>query len=278
MNAEARSSFVKATDGTQIFFKDWDAGTPVVFPHGWPFNADIWDDQLLFFAQNGFHAVAVDRRGHGRSSQASVGNDMNTYADDLGAVMEVLDLRGAILVGHSTGGGEVARYVGRDGTGRVAKVALVSAVTPQFVKGPSNPLGAPMSAIDGIREGLIKDRAQFYKELSLPFFGGNRDGSHLSQGIRDHFWLLSMQAGLKADYDCTWVWEEDHTPDLKKFSFPTLVIHRDDDQIVPIEGSAKLIPGIVPGAILKIYQGAPHGLTVTDKDQFHRDLLEFAKT
>jgi non-heme chloroperoxidase len=271
-----RTSFVTTKDGAEIFFKDWGSGRPIVFSHGWPLNADIWDDQLLYFSRNGFRAVATDRRGHGRSSQTSGGNDMNTYADDLAAVIEALDLRDIVLVGHSTGGGEVARYIGRHGTSRVAKVVLVSAVTPQFAQSPTNPDGAPMAVIEGIRQGLLADHSQFYRDLSLPFFSYNREGAKVSEGIRDTFWRLSMQAGLKGAFECTWVWEEDHVPDLQKFDVPTLVIHGSDDQIVPIDGSAKRVPSVLPGAILKIYDGAPHGLTVTLKDRFNQDLLEFA--
>ena len=268
-------SFVTARDGARIFYKDWGEGRPIVFSHGWPLNADIWDEQLLFFARNGYRAIAHDRRGHGRSSQTSSGNDMDTYADDLASLIEALDLRDVVLAGHSTGGGEVARYVGRHGGERVAKAALVSAVTPQFVKSDDCPLGAPMAAVEGIREALLKDRSEFYRGLSLPFFGGNREGAELSQGVRDQFWRLSMQAGLKAVFECTWVWEQDHRPNLAKFDFPTLVIHGDDDQVVPVDGSARQVPRYVPGAALTIYEGAPHGLTVTHKDRFNADLLAF---
>lgn len=266
------TGFVTAEDGAQIVYKSWGEGRPVVFSHGWPLNADIWDEQLLFFAQNGFRAIAFDRRGHGRSSQTSERNDMNGYADDLAALMNALDLRDAFLVGHSTGGGEVARYVGRHGADRVAGLALVSAVTPAF-----NADGSLDEVVNGIRQGLTSDRSQFYADLSLPFFGGNRDGSSLSQGVRDQFWRLSMQAGLKGAYDCTFVWSEDHGPDLQAVKGPTLVIHGTDDQIVPIDRTARRVREFVPHAVVKEYAGAPHGVPVTHRDQFNADLLAFVR-
>jgi non-heme chloroperoxidase len=269
-------NMVVTQDGTHIFYKDWGAGQPVVFSHGWPLTADAWDDQLRFVADNGFRAIAHDRRGGGRSSQPWTGNDLDHYADDLAAVIENLDLRDAILVGHSTGGGEVTRYVGRHGTGRVAKVVLVGAIPPLMLKTPANPGGTPIEVFDTLRTGVASDRSQFYKDLSAPFYGANRPGSQVSPGVRDMFWLWSMQVGIKGAYDCIKAFSEtDLTEDLKKIDVPTLIIHGDDDQIVPIADSALLSSNIVPNATLKVYPGAPHGLTATHKDQFNADLLEF---
>jgi len=263
-------------DGTQIFYKDWGLGQPVVFSHGWPLTADAWDDQLRFVADNGFRAIAHDRRGGGRSSQPWTGNDLDHYADDLAAVIETLDLRDVILVGHSTGGGEVTRYVGRHGTDRVAKVVLVGAIPPLMLKTPANPGGTPIETFDNLRMGVAGDRSQFYKDLSAPFYGANRPGSQVSQGVRDMFWLWSMQVGIKGAYDCIKAFSEtDLTEDLKRIDVPTLIIHGDDDQIVPIAASALLSSKIVKDATLKVYPGAPHGLTATHKDQFNADLLEF---
>jgi non-heme chloroperoxidase len=271
--------YVTVGDGTRIHVKDWGSGAPVIFSHGWPLNADIWDDQLMFLAERGFRAIAHDRRGHGRSDQPWNGNDMDTYADDLAAVLEALDVTGATLVGHSTGGGEVTRYIGRHGTARVAKVVLVGAIPPLMLKTADNPGGTPIEAFDAIRAGVSGDRAQFYKDLSFPFFGANREGAQVSQGVLDTFWMLSMQAGLKAAYDCIHEFSESNfNEDLTKIDVPTLVVHGDDDQIVPIANSAELSSKIIPAATLKAYPGAPHGLTVTHKAQFNQDLLSFLQS
>jgi non-heme chloroperoxidase len=269
---------ITTKDGTQIYYKDWGSGQPVVFSHGWPLNADAWDEQLMFVANNGYRAIAHDRRGHGRSSQPWNGNEMSTYADDLAALVEQLGLKDAIHVGHSTGGGEVARYIGRHGTKRVAKALLVGAVPPLMLKTAANPSGLPMEVFDSLRASVASDRSQFYKDLSAPFYGANRPGSKVSQGPRDQFWLQSMQVGLKGAYDCIKAFSEtDFTEDLKRFDVPTLFIHGDDDQIVPIVAASPLASKIVTGSTLKIYPGAPHGLTATHRDQFNADLLAFLK-
>jgi non-heme chloroperoxidase len=270
---------ITTRDGTTIFYKDWGTGQPVVFSHGWPLNADAWDDQVFYVASQGYRAIAHDRRGHGRSSQPWDGNDMDHYADDLAALLDALDLHDAILVGHSTGGGEVAHYIGRHGTARLAKAVLVGAVPPLMLKTASNPGGLPIEVFDQIRAGVITDRSQYYKELSVPFYGANRPGSKVSQGILDMFWLWSMQVGLKAAFDCIKAFSEtDQTENLKRFDIPTLIIHGDDDQIVPIADSALLSAKLVKDATLKVYPGAPHGLMSTHKQQFNEDLLAFLKS
>jgi non-heme chloroperoxidase len=273
------TSTITVPEDTRIFYKDWGSGQPVVFSHGWPLNADAWDDQLAFVASHGYRAIAHDRRGHGRSSQPWSGNDMDTYADDLAALMDTLDLKDAVLVGHSTGGGEVTRYIGRHGTSRVGKVVLVGAVPPLMLKTAANPGGTPIEAFDAIRAGVAADRSQFYKDLSASFYGANRPGSQVSQGVRDMFWLWSMQVGLKGALDCIKAFSEtDLTADLEMIDVPTLIIHGDDDQIVPIADSALLSSKIVKNATLKIYPGAPHGLTATHQDQFNADLLAFLRS
>jgi non-heme chloroperoxidase len=264
---------ITTKDGAQIFYKDWGEGSPIVFSHGWPLNADAWDEQLFLFAKNGYRAIAHDRRGHGRSSQTGKGNDMDTYADDLAALVETLNLTNVIHVGHSTGGGEVARYIGRHGTKRVAKAVLVDAVVPGLVK----PGGMPMKAFDDIRAGVLADVSQYWKDLSQIFYGANRPGAKVAQGIHDRFWLESMQCGLLAAHDCIKAFSEnDFTEDVKKFDIPTLIIHGDDDQIVPIAAGGDLSSKMIKGSTYKVYKGGPHGLMATHQKQFNSDLLEFA--
>ena len=269
-------STVITRDGTEIYYKDWGSGQPVVFCHGWPLSADAWESQMVFLASNGYRCIAHDRRGQGRSSQPWNGNDMDTYADDLSALIETLNLTDATLVGHSTGGGEVARYIGRHGTSRVARVVLVGAVTPLMLKTDANPGGLPIKAFDDIRAGVAADRSQFFKDLTTPFYGANRPGAKVSQGVRDAFWLQGMQGGLKNELDCIKAFSEtDFTEDLRKFDVPTLIIHGDDDQIVPIDTTARALARLVKNATLKVYAGAPHGLEDTHKDQLNADLLAF---
>lgn len=277
--SKSDSSTITTKDGTEIYFKDWGKGPVVTFSHGWPLSSDAWDGQMFFLAQNGFRVVAHDRRGHGRSSQTYLGNDMDGYADDLAAVIEALDLKEATLVGHSTGGGEVARYIGRYGMKRVAKAVLIAAVPPIMLKSATNPEGLPMEVFDDLRSSLTKDRSQFYKDLAISFYGANRQGAKVSQGILDQFWLWSMQAGLKNAYESIKAFSEtDFTEDLKKFDVPTLVMHGEDDQIVPVKDSAKKSAKLIKGAKEIYYPGAPHGLTATHQDQLNADLLSFLKS
>ena len=266
-------------DGTEIYYNDWGTGQPVVFSHGWPLSADAFEDQMFYLASNGYRVIAHDRRGHGRSSQPWNGNDMDTYADDLAELVEALDLQEAIHVGHSTGGGEVARYIGRHGTGRVAKTVLIGAVPPVMVKSPTNPGGTPIEAFDQIRAGVVADRSQFFKDLSLAFYGYNRPGAKVSEGVRKSFWLQGMRAGFPASYFCIKAFSEtDMTEDLKKIDVPTLVLHGDDDQIVPIADSGLLTAKLVKGATLKVIEGAPHGMCTTHKERINEELLAFIQT
>jgi non-heme chloroperoxidase len=270
---------ITTKDGARIYFKDWGKGPVITFSHGWPLNADAWDGQMHFFAENGFRVIAHDRRGHGRSSQTSSGNEMDTYADDLQTLFETLDLKDVTMVGHSTGGGEVARYIGRHGTSRVSKAVLIGAVPPIMLKSPANPEGLPIELFDGLRAALVKDRSQFYKEFALAFYGANRPGSQISQGTLDQFWLWSMQVGLKAVYECVAAFSAtDFTDDLAKFDIPTLVMHGEDDQIVPIAAAGKKSAKMIKGAKELFYPGLPHGLTATHADRVNRDLLEFIKS
>jgi non-heme chloroperoxidase len=269
---------MNAKDGTEIYFKDWGEGQPIVFSHGWPLTADAWDSQMMFLGSQGFRCIAHDRRGHGRSGQTWNGNDMDTYADDLAALVETLDLRDAVHVGHSTGGGEVARYLGRHGTRRVSKAVLISAVPPLMLRTPANPGGLPRETFDAIRDGVMHDRSQFFKDLTTPFYGANRQGATLSQGIRDHFWLQGMMAGIKPAFDCIKAFSEtDFTEDLRKIDVPVLVLHGDDDQIVPIGASALLSSKLLPKATLKVYPGFSHGMCEINPDQINADLLAFIR-
>ncbi len=267
---------ITSLDGTEIYYKDWGTGQPVVFSHGWPLSADAWEDQMLFLGEHGYRCIAHDRRGHGRSGQPWVGNKMDTYADDLAALVDTLNLKDAIHVGHSTGGGEVARYIGRHGTERVAKAVLISAVPPLMLKTDANPGGLPIEQFDQIRAGVLADRSQLFKDLSAPFYGANRPGASVSQGLRDSFWLQGMMAGFKGVFDCIKAFSEtDFTEDLKKFDVPTLILHGDDDQIVPFADSAPLSAELVPNARLVVYEGGPHGICSTHKDRVNGDLLAF---
>ncbi len=269
---------ITTKDGTQIYYKDWGKGQPIVFSHGWPLSADAWEDQMVFLGAHGYRCIAHDRRGHGRSGQPWDGNDMDTYADDLATLVETLDLKSAIHVGHSTGGGEVARYIGRHGTKRVAKAVLIGAVPPLRLKTAANPSGAPIEVFDGTRAKVLADRSQFFKDLSTPFYGANRPDAKVSQGLRDSFWLQGMQAGLKGVYDCIKAFSEtDFTEDLAKFDVPTLIMHGDDDQIVPIAATSLLSAKLIKNAQLKIYPGLSHGMCSTHKDQINADLLAFFK-
>ena len=271
-------SMITTKDGTRIYYKDWGSGQPVVFSHGWPLSADAWEDQMVFLAASGYRCIAHDRRGHGRSTQPWNGNDMDTYADDLAALVETLDLTGAIHVGHSTGGGEVARYIGRHGTKRVAKAVLIGAVPPLMLKTAANPGGLSIEVFDDIRAKVLADRSQFFKDVTIPFYGANRPGAKVSQGLRDSFWLQGMQAGFKGVIDCIKAFSEtDFTEDLKRFVLPTLVLHGDDDQIVPIGASAMLSAKLIKKAELKVYKGGSHGICSTQKDEVNADLLAFFK-
>lgn len=272
-------STLTTKDGTEIFFRDWGSGQPVVFSHGWPLSGDAFEDQMFYLASMGYRCIAHDRRGHGRSSQPWIGNDMDTYADDLAELAERLDLRNAIHIGHSTGGGEVTRYIGRHGTKRVAKAVLIGAIPPLMLKTAANPGGTPLAEFDKIRAAVLADRSQFWKDLSMPFYGYNRPGAKISEGVRDSFWQQGMRCGMPGSYFCVKAFSEtDLTGDLKKIDVPTLIVHGDDDQIVPIADSAQLAVKLVPKATLKVYKGAPHGLCTTHKQQISEDLLAFIKS
>jgi non-heme chloroperoxidase len=276
---EDHMNTIRTKDGTEIYFKDWGKGRPVVFSHGWPLSADAWDAQMLFLGDNGYRVIAHDRRGHGRSSQPWNGNDMDTYADDLAALIEKLDLKNATLVGHSTGGGEVARYIGRHGSKRVSQAVLIASVPPQMLKTKNNPGGLPISVFDEIRAGVLADRSQFFKDLSMPFYGYNKPGAKVSQGVRDSFWLQGMQASVKGVYDCIKAFSEtDFTDDLKKIDVPTLILQGDADQIVPIDDASRLSAKLVKNSTLKVYPGASHGMCTVNADRVNADLLAFLKS
>jgi non-heme chloroperoxidase len=278
VTGDVKRNTITVSDGTQIYYKDWGSGQPIVFSHGWPLSADAWEDQMVFLGLRGYRCIAHDRRGHGRSSQPWDGNDMDTYADDLAALTQALDLKNAIHVGHSTGGGEVARYIGRHGSSRVAKAVLIGAVPPLMLKTAANPGGLPMDVFDGIRASVLADRSQFFKDLTIPFYGFNRPGAKVSEGVRESFWRLGMQAGFKGVIDCIKAFSEtDFTEDLKKMDVPTLIMHGDDDQIVPIDDSARLSAKLVKGSTLKVYPGLSHGMCTVNKDQINADLLAFIK-
>ncbi|CAN7382570.1 alpha/beta hydrolase [Rhizobium leguminosarum] len=271
-------NFVTTKDGTKIAYKDWGKGQPILFSHGWPLSSDAWDAQMLYFGMNGFRVIAHDRRGHGKSDQPWTGNNMDQYADDLAEVIEHLDLKDLVMIGHSTGGGEVAHYIGRHGTKRVSKVVLVGAVPPLMLKTDANPEGTPIEAFDGIRKGTATDRSQFYKDLTIPFYGFNREGAKVNEGLRETFWLMGMEGGIKGEYDCIREFSEvDYTDDLRKIDKPTLIIHGDDDQIVPIAAAGLKSAKIVKNATLKVYPGAPHGLAQTQAEKFNADVMTFIK-
>ncbi len=270
---------ITTKDGTTIYYKDWGTGQPITFSHGWPLNADAWDAQMLYLGQRGYRVIAHDRRGHGRSGQTWDGNEMDTYADDLAALMDHLNLKDTVMIGHSTGGGEVARYIGRHGSKRVAKAVLISSVPPIMLKSDKNPGGLPIDVFNGIRDGVVNDRSQFYKDLTMPFFGYNRPGAKISEGVRENFWLQGMTGAIKGQYDCIKAFSEtDFNDDLKKMDVPTLVMHGDDDQIVPIADSGELTAKVVKGAKLKVYKGYPHGMPIIHADVLNPDLLAFIKS
>jgi non-heme chloroperoxidase len=268
---------ITTRDGTSIFYRDWGSGQPVLFSHGWPLTGDAWERQMLFLSGQGYRTIAHDRRGHGRSDQPSTGNNMDSYADDLADLIAALDLSDIVLVGHSTGGGEVARYIGRHGTGRVTKAVLVDAIPPQMMQTEGNPHGTPRAVFEQIRAGVIADRSEFYRELTTAFFGANRPGNKVTQGMRDAFWLQGLQGGLKGQLECTYTWELDYSDDICRFDVPTLIVHGDDDQIVPIDATARRAEQLIPGAVLKIYPGGDHGVAATHADQLNADLLAFIR-